>query len=88
MVDWNNVASAFGHYAASLTSYLYKVPYGIYKGIKGAYYAYKGNFNEASYNIAGSLTSIFLWPLYSVYRAVVGTAELLFNYQIPWYPTG
>ena len=84
MVDWNRVARAFRHYAASFVSALYQPLYGIYRGIKGAVNVSYGRFNDAAYDFLGGLSSLVLQPFYSIYRIGVGTAELA-GYSIPWY---
>jgi|GEM_PF-5638766 len=84
MVDWNRVARAARHYAASLVSALYQPFYGVYRGLKGAFNVYNRRFNDASYDFLAGLGSMVLQPFYSIYRAAVGTAEL-FGYPIPWY---
>jgi len=80
--SWGRIAR---HYLASLGSYLFKIPYTIYKGIKSVYHLAKREFDKAAYNLGASLVHFFLFPLYSLYRFVEGTYDLLTGRSFPWY---
>ena len=80
--NWRSVAQ---HYLASLGSFLFYVPYGIYKGVKTAYHLRKKEYEKAAYNLSALLTHIFIFPLYSIYRAIEGAYELGRGKSFPWY---
>ena len=80
--NWLRIAR---HYLASLGSYLYQMPYGVYKGIKTVYHLAKRDFDKAGYNFSAFLVHIFFFPTYSVYRAVEGTYDLATGRCFPWY---
>jgi len=80
--SWSRIAR---HYLASLGSYLFQIPYGIYKGIKAVYHLAKREFDKAAYSLSAFLVHTFLFPVYSVYRAVVGTYDLVTGASPSWY---
>lgn len=80
-----NLRRVARHYLAALASYLYQIPYGIYKGLKTVYHFSKREFDKAAYNFSGFLTHTFLFPVYSLYRAVEGTYDLATGSSFPWY---
>lgn len=72
------------HYLAALGSYLFSVPYTVYKGAKAVYHLAKREYIKARDDLIGALASFYLWPVYSLYRAAAGTLELAGG-TIPWY---
>jgi len=80
--NWGRIAR---HYLASLGSFLFYIPYSIYKGVKTVYHAAKKKYEKSGYNLSALLTHIFLFPLYSTYRAIEGTYELGSGRSFPWY---
>jgi len=80
--NWRSISR---HYLASLGSFLFYLPYGIYKGVKTAYHAARKEYEKSGYNLSAFLTHVFLFPLYSIYRAAEGTYELGRGRSFPWY---
>jgi len=80
--NWRRIAR---HYLSSLGSFLFYVPYGVYKGVKTAYHFAKKRYEESGYNLTGLLAHVFLFPLYSFYRFLLGSFELVANKTVPWY---
>lgn len=80
--NWGRITR---HYLASLGSALFYLPYGIYKGVKTAYYFAKKKYEESGYNLNGFLIHVFLYPFYSIYRFFLGSYELGTGKTVSWY---
>jgi hypothetical protein len=72
-------------YLASLGSFLFYLPYAVYKTVSVGYSAARRRYKDAVNKFAGLLTHTFLWPFYSVYRFAAASAELAFGIVPPWY---
>jgi len=79
--NWGRIAR---HYAASLTSYLFKGIYGIWRGAKTVYHFAKREYDKAVYNFNVFLIQTFLYPLVSIYYFFLGSYELGTGRTVPW----
>ena len=79
--NWGRIAR---HYLAGLGSLLFYLPYEIWKGAQTVYNVAKKKYVSARDSLLAVTAHVLLYPLYSAYRMLEGTYELVRGRNFPW----